>query len=86
MIWLKQNNGIIVMRTLSLCCSTRLLIYGGLKVGPKRLWIWPPEGPSQQEITAMSILDFYVHESVQRMGVGKQLFQVVMKLADFGDA
>lgn len=34
----------------------------------------------------MSILDFYVHESVQRMGVGKQLFQVVMKLADFGDA
>ncbi len=54
----------------------RVVIYGGLKVGPKRLWVWPPGERSQQEATVTCVLDFYVHESVQRMGVGKQLFEV----------
>ena len=29
-----------------------------------------------KELEAQSVLDFYVHESCQRQGIGKQLFEV----------
>ena len=31
-----------------------------------------------EEISPMSVLDFYVHNSVQRGGIGKQLFEAML--------
>lgn len=53
-----------------------MVVYGGLKVGPKRLWVWPPGERCQREVAAVCVLDFYVQERVQRMGVGRQLLEV----------
>ena len=51
-------------------------MFGGLKVGRKKLWVWPPGERAQMEVQATCVLDFYVHESIQRHGVGRQLFEV----------
>ena len=45
-------------------------------MGPKKLWVWPPGERAQTEVLATCVLDFYVHESIQRHGVGRQLFEV----------
>jgi hypothetical protein len=34
------------------------------------------ESPELHEIDALCVLDFYVHESCQRQGIGKLLFEV----------
>ena len=47
---------------------------GGLKVGKKRLYMY--HGAALQEITPDCVLDFYVHESCQRLGVGRLLLDV----------
>ena len=49
-------------------------ILGGLKTGRKQLFIVHQAAYHQLELVC--VLDFYVHESVQRQGVGLQLFQV----------
>ncbi|KAK2957111.1 putative Alpha-tubulin N-acetyltransferase [Blattamonas nauphoetae] len=48
-------------------------VYGFLKMGYKHLFIRSLSGEIA-EITPYCCLDFYVNESAQRMGVGKQLF------------
>ena len=48
---------------------------GGLKVGHKRLFIRDQEG-TYSNIKPLCVLDFYVHESCQRQGIGKRLFEV----------
>lgn len=53
--------------------STSLVVFGGLKVGEKRLFVWPPGERQQREVLATCVLDFYVHESVQCMGIGHQV-------------
>jgi len=50
---------------------------GILKVGPKRLFIRGATG-DMREIEPLCVLDFYVHESVQRTGVGHTLFDVML--------
>ena len=60
--------------------ATRLVSGGGvrvlgmLKTGVKTLFIRSFSG-TQREISPVCVLDFYVHESVQRAGIGKSLFE-----------
>lgn len=51
---------------------------GLLKVGVKNLFIRGGLG-SYQEIKPLCVLDFYVHESVQRLGIGKELFERMLE-------
>jgi len=51
---------------------------GMLKVGTKKLFIRTNEG-RYHEIEPLCVLDFYVHESYQRSGVGKMLFEVMLE-------
>jgi alpha-tubulin N-acetyltransferase 1 len=49
-----------------------------LKVGVKKLFVRNRAGLII-EINPMSVLDFYVHESVQRGGHGKDLFEKMLE-------
>ena len=54
--------------------ARRFQVLGGLKVGKKRLFVY--HGAALQETTPDCVLDFYVHESCQRLGIGKLLLDV----------
>ena len=47
-----------------------------LKTGTKSLFI---QGSNQQQINPRCVLDFYVHESLQRQGVGLRIFEYMME-------
>ena len=51
---------------------------GILKVGRKKLFVRNRSG-AYIEMNPLSVLDFYVHESVQRGGHGKYLFEKMLK-------
>eukprot|EP00095_Tigriopus_kingsejongensis_P009419 maker-scaffold143_size313727-snap-gene-2.18 protein:Tk09419 transcript:maker-scaffold143_size313727-snap-gene-2.18-mRNA-1 annotation:"alpha-tubulin n-acetyltransferase isoform x2" len=53
-------------------------VIGLLKVGKKNLFLMDRQG-SQNEVYSMCILDFYVHESRQRSGCGRQLFEHMLQ-------
>ncbi|XP_057364994.1 alpha-tubulin N-acetyltransferase 1-like isoform X1 [Daphnia carinata] len=48
-------------------------VLGMLKIGPKKLFLLDRKG-QQNELEPLCVLDFYIHESCQRMGLGKVLF------------
>lgn len=50
-----------------------------LKVGVKRLFLTHPTTQSMVEVEPRCVLDFYVEESSQRRGYGKQLFEEMLK-------
>lgn len=50
-----------------------------MKVGTKNLYVFDPNGETKQ-VSAPCVLDFYVHESRQRSGHGKKLFQTMLDL------
>jgi alpha-tubulin N-acetyltransferase 1 len=50
---------------------------GFIKVGHKNLFHHDMFG-NVSEIKPLCVLDFYCHESVQRMGVGKSLFEKML--------
>ena len=50
---------------------------GLLKVGEKKLFIRSESGQIK-EISPLCVLDFYVHESCQRSGIGKLLFEFML--------
>lgn len=59
---------------------------GILKVGTKRLFVAPPASAKQSdarenlvEINPVCALDFYVHESCQRGGFGRKLFDAMLQ-------
>mmetsp|Transcript_29327 Transcript_29327/g.91149 ORF Transcript_29327/g.91149 Transcript_29327/m.91149 type:complete len:356 (+) Transcript_29327:152-1219(+) len=63
---------------------------GLLKVGPKRLFVTPPPtkscgsrlsavGDALREVSPLCALDFYVHESCQRSGYGRKLFDAMLR-------
>ncbi|CAF1032657.1 unnamed protein product [Adineta ricciae] len=52
-------------------------VVGILKVGPKHLYIYDTNG-QVYERTPLCVLDFYVHESKQRLGYGKKLFDTML--------
>ena len=57
-------------------------IVGILKVGWKRLFVYDRHG-QQWEMNPLCVLDFYVHESRQRMGCGRRLFDFMLKVSGF---
>lgn len=55
------------------------IVLGLLKVGVKHLFLYDSCG-NYREVDANCILDFYIHESKQRMGFGKELFRHMLKV------
>ncbi|XP_055612234.1 alpha-tubulin N-acetyltransferase [Uranotaenia lowii] len=53
------------------------LVVGILKVGRKSLYVFDQTGETVN-VTAPCVLDFYVHESRQRGGLGKELFEYML--------
>ncbi|KAM9325355.1 alpha-tubulin N-acetyltransferase 1 [Gastrophryne carolinensis] len=54
------------------------VVIGFLKVGYKKLFVLDHKG-SHIEAEPLCILDFYVHESLQRHGFGKELFKFMLR-------
>ena len=59
--------------------SGRGCVVGILKVGRKRLFVYDSHGV-QQELEPLCVLDFYVHESRQRRGYGRKLFDYMLQV------
>ena len=57
----------------------KVLVVGFLKVGAKHLYVYDSHG-QVHERTPLCVLDFYVHESKQRSGYGKKLFDVMLEV------
>ncbi|ALC43679.1 CG3967 [Drosophila busckii] len=55
------------------------VVTGLLKVGTKDLYLFDEQGVTRKMDQSPSILDFYVHESRQRAGLGKHLFETMLK-------
>ena len=55
------------------------MLVGLLKVGQKNLFHWDANGRTTELRDQLSVLDFYVHESFQRGGLGKMLFQAMLQ-------
>ena len=53
-------------------------VVGILKTGKKHLFLTDMTG-RMHEVTANCVLDFYVHESRQRSGYGKKLFEIMLQ-------
>ncbi|XP_068780014.1 alpha-tubulin N-acetyltransferase 1 isoform X6 [Struthio camelus] len=53
-------------------------VVGFLKVGYKKLFLLD-RGGTHNEAEPLCVLDFYVHESLQRHGYGKELFQHMLR-------
>ncbi|XP_044732668.1 alpha-tubulin N-acetyltransferase-like [Chrysoperla carnea] len=56
-------------------------VTGLLKVGRKSLYVFDPSG-CNHKLNPLCILDFYVHESRQRTGLGRRLFEHMLKDED----
>ncbi|XP_014252269.1 alpha-tubulin N-acetyltransferase-like isoform X3 [Cimex lectularius] len=52
-------------------------VIGMLKMGRKRLYMFDERGQCNETVP-LCVLDFYVHESKQRMGCGKKLFNYML--------
>lgn len=53
-------------------------VMGLLKMGHKGLYVFDREGEHHQ-LQPLCVLDFYVHEAMQRMGLGKKIFEHMLK-------
>ena len=53
-------------------------VLGFIKVGNKKLFL-RDRNYNYHEVFPLCVLDFYVHESTQRRGIGKQLFDYMIK-------
>lgn len=60
----------------SCCCSG--CVTGLLKIGTKNLYVFDENGETQL-VAAPCVLDFYIHESRQRAGLGKALFEHMLE-------
>jgi GNAT superfamily N-acetyltransferase len=61
-------------------CSGQGIVVGLLKVGRKKLFVFDAAG-AHHEMQALCVLDFYVHESRQRMGCGKALYEYMLRVS-----
>jgi len=61
-------------------CRGHGTVVGILKVGPKKLFVYDLGG-TQYEMEPLCVLDFYVHESKQRSGNGRALFEFMLQVA-----
>jgi GNAT superfamily N-acetyltransferase len=55
-------------------------VVGFLKVGRKKLYVFDAAG-AHHEMQPLCVLDFYVHESKQRMGCGKALYEHMLRVS-----
>lgn len=62
----------------NILCRKHGVVIGLLKMGHKNLYLFDKAGMSIQKNT-LCVLDFYVHESMQRMGCGIILFEHMLK-------
>ncbi|XP_030051200.1 alpha-tubulin N-acetyltransferase 1 isoform X2 [Microcaecilia unicolor] len=53
-------------------------VIGFLKVGCKKLFVLDRHG-AHNEMEPLCVLDFYIHEALQRHGYGKELFQYMLQ-------
>lgn len=53
-------------------------VLGILKVGTKDLYLFDATGQTRKVENVPCILDFYIHESRQRGGLGKHLFETML--------
>ena len=53
-------------------------VLGFLKVGSKKLFL-RDRNYNYHEVNALCVLDFYVYETAQRRGIGKQIFDYMLK-------
>lgn len=60
--------------------TERSLGIGILKVGTKKLFVTHPKTRSLVEIEPKCVLDFYISEQVQRLGMGKKLFEGMLEM------
>lgn len=56
----------------------RGLVVGFLKIGKKSLYLFNEQGKTVY-VTAYCLLDFWIHESRQRQGWGRKLFQYMIE-------
>uniref|UniRef100_A0A0A9WA29 Alpha-tubulin N-acetyltransferase n=2 Tax=Lygus hesperus TaxID=30085 RepID=A0A0A9WA29_LYGHE len=56
-------------------------VLGILKVGKKNLYVFDLDGECHER-NSLCVLDFYIHESVQRTGLGKKLFEHMLEEQD----
>ncbi|CAM9761924.1 unnamed protein product [Scytosiphon promiscuus] len=61
------------------CDSTGGIMQGFLRLGQKYLFLYPDGNAPMIERNTTCLLDFYVHESVQRKGIGLELFRSALK-------
>ena len=64
---------------LGVCFSGYGAAVGILRVGQKKLFVYDRDG-NNHELEPLCVLDFYVHESRQRTGCGKKLFQFMLQV------
>lgn len=57
--------------------AKRNTVYGFLKIGFRKLFIHDKQA-KMHELNPLCVLDFYVHESQQRSGIGKKLFEAML--------
>lgn len=58
------------------------VVTGLLKIGIKSLYVFDANGDTQM-VNAPCVLDFYIHESRQRAGLGKILFQSMLQQENY---
>lgn len=51
---------------------------GLLKIGTKNLYVFDENGETKQ-VPAQCVLDFYIHESRQRAGLGREMFETMLQ-------
>ncbi|XP_053963288.1 alpha-tubulin N-acetyltransferase 1-like [Anastrepha ludens] len=54
-------------------------VIGLLKIGTKDLYLFDELGQTRKVDKAPCILDFYIHDARQRTGLGKELFQTMLR-------
>lgn len=62
--------------------SGRNIIIGLLKIGYKNLYLTDEKNQTYQT-TPLCILDFYIHDSLQRRGYGHTLFDYMLQVRPF---
>ena len=73
---------IFYKNSFNLLFSGRGTALGILKVGTKRLFVYNHHG-NVHEMEPLCVLDFYVHESRQRMGCGRKLFDFMLQVKGY---
>ena len=69
-----RSSKIFISKTI----SSSGLVVGLLKVGRKSLYVFDKYGDTKH-VNAPCVLDFYIHESRQRAGLGKVLFEHMLE-------